>query len=351
MLAIVLGRRMSIRIERAMGDDLEQWDSYVDRSAHASPFHRRSALELIARHHDLTLHPLIGYKGEEPIGLFPLFETKLGPFTTVASPPPNIEVAYLGPIRVANDDRKQRTVEKERQRFIEGAIDWIDTEIDPDLVQIRCVDGFTDVRPFLWHEFDVTPSYTYVVDLRREPNELLEAFSTDARRNIRRYEEADIDVEIGGVDVLEPLNELVRSRLEEKGVRYNLSTEFLVELYESLGNTNVRPYVCLRNGAVVGGTVVLKEGDTLYGWIGGAAPTVDLPINEAIDWRIMQDGIEEGLEDYDLHGAMERGVTEYKSKFSPDLTPLFEVTRKSSGAKAASGLIHQIPDSIQSIVR
>lgn len=351
MRTIVLSRAMGISVERATGEEFERWDSYVDRSDHASPFHRRRALELIARSHGHVLHPLIGYKGEQPIGLFPLFETRTGPFKTVASPPPNGEIAYLGPVRVAGTDRKQRKLEKERRRFIEGTIDWIDAEIDPDLVQIRCVDGFTDVRPFLWRQFDVTPSYTYVVDLRRGRDELLESFSSDARRNIQDSEEMDAVVEIGGRDVLEPFNELVRARLEEKGIRYDLSADFLADLYDALGSDRVRPYVCRLDGEIVGGTLALKEGDALYGWIGGAAPSVDGPVNEAVDWRIIRDGIEEGLERYDLHGAMERGVTEYKSKFAPDLKPLFEVTRKSSGARAASELIDQMPDSIRSIVR
>lgn len=351
MSAFTFAHLMSIRIERAAGDELERWDSYVDRSVHASPFHRRSVLELIARHHELTWYPLVGYKGEEPFGLFPLFETKEGPFTTVASPPSNTGVAYLGPIRVADNGRKQRKIEKEQRRFIEGVIDWIDTEIEPELVQIRCVDGFTDVRPFLWNGFDVTPSYTYVVDLERAPDALLASFSSDARRSIRRAEERDVDVEIGGPSVIEPLNDLIRSRLEEKGVQYDLSAEMLSSIYDELGSERVRPYVCRHDGDVVGGTFVLIEGETLYGWVGGVTPTTDLPINEAVDWQIMQDGIEEGLSRYDLHGAMEQGVTEYKSKFDPAVTPLFEVTRKSAGVKAATGLIEQIPASIQSIVR
>ncbi len=342
---------MSIRVEEATGSDLERWDSYVDRSTDASTFHRLPALELIARHHGIRLHPLIGYKGEEPIGLFPVFELKTGPFITVASPPPESGVAYLGPIRVASNDRKQRKLEKERRRFIEGTLEWIETEVDPDLVQIRCTDGFTDVRPFLWNDFDVTPSYTYVVDLRTEPDELLDAFASDARRNIRDGNEQDWVIEIGGLEDLRPFNELVRSRLAEKDVQYHLSTAFLEELYETLGSEYVRPYVCRLNGEIVGGTLVLKEGNTLSAWIGGAAPEIDLPVNEAIDWQIIQDGIEDGFEQYDLHGAMERGVTEYKSKFDPELTPLFEITGKSPKARAASGLIQQLPDSIQSIVR
>lgn len=351
MSAIIFAHFMSIRIVRAAGDELERWDSYVDRSVHASPFHRRPLLDSLANHYDLTWHPLVGYKGEEPLGLLPLFETKEGPFTTVASPPSNTGVAYLGPIRIADNGRKQRKIEKEQRRFIDGVIDWIDTEIDPELVQIRCVDGFTDVRPFLWNGFDVTPSYTYIVDLERESDALLASFSSDARRSIRRSEELDIDIEVGGPSVIEPLNDLIRSRLEEKGVRYDLSADLLTSIYDELGSERVRPYVCLHDGDVVGGTLVLKEGETLYGWVGGATPTTDLPINEAVDWQIMQDGIEEGLSRYDLHGAMEQGVTEYKSKFDPVVTPLFEVTRKSAGAKAAAGLIEQMPESIQSIVR
>lgn len=350
MSAIAVAIPMSIRIERLEGNQLDEWDSYVDRSSHALPFHRRSTLELIARHHGHRFHPLVGYKGQEPIGLFPLFETKIGPFTAVGSPPVETEIAYMGPLQIGLDGAKQRKVEKARRRFIDGSLEWIETRLDPDLVHIQCANGFTDVRPFLWNDFEVTPTYTYVVPLDSDPDELLASFSSDARQNIRRFEESDGTVEIGGIDVLDTLNGQVRSRLEEKGVEYNLSTAFLEDLYEELGPDRVRPYVCIVDGEIAGGVLALIEGGTIYCWIGGALPDVDLPVNEGIDWRIIRDGIDEDLDGYDLHGAMERGVTEYKSKFNPELTPLYEIEWKSSRMKAASGVLHQMPESISSMI-
>lgn len=350
MSAIAVAIRMSIRIERLEGEKLDQWDSYVDRSSHALPFHRRSALESIARHHGQREHPLVGYKGQEPVGLFPLFETKIGPFTAVGSPPVETEIAYMGPLQIGLDGAKQRKVETARRRFIEGSLEWIDTRLDPDLVHVQCANGFTDVRPFLWNDFEVTPTYTYVVPLDSDPDELLASFSSDARQNIRQFEESDGTVEIGGIDALETINGLARSRLEEKGLEHNLSTAFLEDLYEELGPDCVRPYVCVVDGEVVGGMLTLKGSGTIYRWVGGAVPEVDLPVNEGIDWRIIRDGIEDGLDRYDLHGAMERGVSEYKSKFNPELTPLYEIERKSSRMKAASGVLHQVPESISSMI-
>ncbi|SEV81165.1 Acetyltransferase (GNAT) domain-containing protein [Natrinema salifodinae] len=350
MSAIVDVTRMSITIEERNGEHLDEWNSYVDRSSHALPFHRRSALESIAAHSDHELHPLVGYKGQEPIGLFPLFETTMGPFTVVSSPPIETGIAYMGPLELGLNGAKQRNVEKTRRRFVQGALEWIETELEPDLIQIRCTSGYTDVRPFLWEDFEVTPTYTYTLPLGDDPDELLSSFSSDARANIRQFDASECTVEVGGYDDLGTLNEQVRSRLAEKGLDHNLSTAFLEELYEELGPDRVRPYVCVREDEIVGGVLVLREGGTVYGWIGGTVPSVDAPVNEGLDWAIIRDGIEEGLDRYDLHGAMERGVTEYKSKFNPELTPLYEIERKSSGAKAASGLLDQMPNSISSLI-
>jgi hypothetical protein len=341
---------MGIRIEAITGTQFDDWDSYVDRASHALPFHRGAALESIARHHGQQVHPLVGYKGEEPIGLFPLFETTVGPFTAVGSPPVNTEIAYMGPVQVGLDGAKQRRIEKTRRRFVDAALEWVETELTPDLVHVQCASGFTDVRPFLWRDFEVTPTYTYVLSLDGDSDDAFASFSSDARRKIRRFEESDGRVEVGGADALGTINDLVRSRLAEKGLEHELPTALLEDLYERLGSERVRPYVCVVDGEIVGGTLALTENGTIYAWIGGAVPETDLSVNEALDWRIIRDGIEEGAEQYDFHGAMEHGVIEYKSKFNPDLTPLYEIERKSPGVKAASGLIRQMPNSVRSLI-
>lgn len=65
--------RQGIRVGRASADELDRWDDLVRSSRQGTFFHRRSPLRVLADHSDTTLHPLVGYKGQEPVGVFPVF--------------------------------------------------------------------------------------------------------------------------------------------------------------------------------------------------------------------------------------------------------------------------------------
>ena len=51
--------------------------------------------------------------------------------------------------------------------------------------------GHEDVRPFTRQDYETTPRDTYVVDLSTDPDELLAAFSSDAKGNATGEYETD----------------------------------------------------------------------------------------------------------------------------------------------------------------
>ena len=73
---------MSIEIS---AEDLRaaQWNELIARSSAETPFHHHAVLETVAEYADSTLHTLVGYKGQQPIGVFPLFERSKGPISIV----------------------------------------------------------------------------------------------------------------------------------------------------------------------------------------------------------------------------------------------------------------------------
>ena len=85
---------MSVEVTRTDGDG---WNGHVERSPEATPFHRLEALELFAEYADAELHLLVGTKGQEPVGVFPLFVRRQFGVATAFSPPPALRVPYLGP--------------------------------------------------------------------------------------------------------------------------------------------------------------------------------------------------------------------------------------------------------------
>ncbi|UTF55922.1 GNAT family N-acetyltransferase [Natronosalvus rutilus] len=345
---------MGVEVVEIAEDECEQWDTYVERSPYRSPFHRYAALDVLAAQSDAKLHTLVGYKGEEPIGLFPVFKSVVGPITAVRSPP-NVfgsTPIHLGPLRLNFERCSQQRKQKDNRRFIEQCLSWIDAEIKPDLISVLCGDRYGDVRPFRWHDYDFTisPNFTYIINLGRSEEELLRSFTNDARRNIRAYQNSELDIHIGNREDVKRLITQSNSRYQEKGLLQKVPAEIILNLYDSLGSSVVQPYVCYVNNNFVGGTLNIVEGDTMYTWIGGTAGGIELPINDALDWVAMQNGIKQGLERFDFLGAMADGVYEYKMKFNPKPRSLFHIRWASTKTHTVSTIYNRVPRIIKTAI-
>lgn len=309
---------MSIEVRYATDEDVEQWDDLVSRSPQATPFHLYGFIETLADHSNSTLHPLVGYKGQEPVGVFPAFEIARGPVSTLFSPTPNMKIPYLGPALVDRGQIKQRKAEKDHSEFVEKSLEVFERECAPKSVHVRIPPSYEDVRPFIWEGFEPTAGYTYHVDLTVGEEDLLAGFSSDARRNVRSMEDADCEVRESDADAIEPVITQLKDRHDEQNEHYRVTSEFVVDLYDRMPAGAIRPYTCLVDGEFTGGMIALELGDTVYRWQGGAKTDVDVPVNDYLDWTIMREAIDRGLTRYDMVGANNERLTRYKAKFNPE---------------------------------
>ncbi|MFP8952649.1 lipid II:glycine glycyltransferase FemX [Natrialbaceae archaeon A-arb3/5] len=312
--------------------DADEWNRYVERSDGTNPFFRAEALRLQAEETGTRVHLLAGFKGQEAVGIFPVFEYEKGPLTGAFSPAPRSWSCYLGPATLNVDKLKQRKADRRIERFLEGCLEWIDEEISPQYSQFIAAE-FDDVRPFTWNEYDVTPGYTYVVDLEGSEEELLGRFSSDARSNVRNADEDAYTIEVGDGDDVERLVEQVARRYENQGQPFHLRSAFVRSVYEALPDGAIQPYVCRVDGEVLGGILVVESETTRYRWQGGVKPDteIDLPINDLLDWHVMRDGLRDGLDRYDLVGAGVPSINRYKAKFNPRLETHYEITAGAFG--------------------
>lgn len=324
--------REGITVERLGDGDRDRWDGYVRQAAGTSLFHQYRALELLADRAGARLHPLVGYKGQEPVGLFPLFEITRFGVSTVSSPPPNQWVFYHGPVLLNDEKLKQRRREKRHQRFVEGCLEWMDRVVAPKHVNVRTHPRYHDPRPFEWNGFDVTYRYSYVVDLDRDADELQMSFSRDARQNIQQAEEAGLEVVERGTDAIEHIIRDIQARHDEQGLSYNVTSSFVADLYRNLPDGQIRPYVCLRDGEYLGGIIATEYGDRCACWQGGVKPSdFSVSVNELLDWHVMCEARQRDVGQYDLQGANQRAINEYKAKFNPRVVTYHTLERASRG--------------------
>ena len=310
----------------------EEWNRYVERATGTNPFYRTDALVLQAEETNTTPYLLAGFKGQEPVGIFPIFEYQKGPIRTAFSPAPQSWTCDLGPAMLNIDKCKQRKADRRVKRFIDGCLEWIDREISPVYCKFT-VTEFEDVRPFVWNEYTVEPKYTYVLDLSESEEDLLDTFSSDARNNVRSAEDTDYTVEIGTGDDVERIVGQVQSRYENQGRPFHLRRSFARSLYETLPDGAIVPYTCRIDDTFQGGILVCDSNRTRYRWQGGVKPEtdVDISVNDLLDWHVIRDGVTNGFSRYDLVGAGVPSINRYKAKFNPHLEINFAVTTGSFG--------------------
>jgi hypothetical protein len=325
-----------ISIGRADAFDHHDWNDLVERSPQTNVFHYRESLEVQADHAGAELHALVGYKGQEPVGVFPVFEKRKGGMPMAFSPAPSLWVSYLGPALLNHRKLKRRKRERRSKRFVQGCLDWLDREVGPKYVQVRPDPQFRDVRPFEWREFDVSVRHTYSVDLTPGEEDVLMSFSSDARNNIRT--EGDYRVYEGGPKEIEAVISQVQARHEAQDESYGVTPEFVTDLYERLPEGAVRPYACEIDDEIAGGMIALEFDDTIYRWQGGAKHDRDLPINDLVDWAIMTDAMDRGVERYDLVGANEERLCGYKAKFGPELRSHYSMEKGNAVTNALSSV-------------
>ena len=327
---------MSYDCEPVGPADRDRWNDLVRDSPEATPFHLYEALETFAAESGTTLHPLLTRKGQEPIGLFPVFERRVGPVPVAFSPPPNLKVEYMGPVLVERQSLKPRRRERNRAHLVETAMEWVDDRIAPRYINVRTSWQFDDPRPFVWRDWSLTPRHTYVVDLDRDPDDLFMAFSSDARSNVRAAEEYDVDVYEGGPETIESTFDLVRRRHEDQGVEFPVTADFFRRLYEACPDGVLRPYACDLDGEFVGGTLCLDFDDTVLTWSGTAERDVPISPNDLLGWHAMQAAMDRGRSHFDLVGANLERTAEYKAKFAPELERYYRLERASTPARIAA---------------
>lgn len=330
------------RIEIAEERDPEAWNECLGRSPHGNPLHRYEAIRVLERYSNATAHPLVGYDGDDPIGVFPAFEVRKAGVRSVFSPPPYLWVQYLGPALVMGDDPDQHEFEARHLGFVEACLDWLDAEVGPRYVHVHTDTDYADPRPFEVNGFETRPRYTYAVDLTLDRDDLLMTFASDARSNVRSGEDIDYEVREGDAEDAEWIIEQVEQRYAEQGKDYGVQPEMVGELYEELPDGLIRPYVCSVRGEPTGGMVALEDDDTIYRWQGGAKTDTDVPANDLLDWHIMCDAMDRGVSQYDLVGAENERINRYKSKFNPELSAYYTLERSSRPVQFAAGLYDQL---------
>ena len=314
-----------VTVEVANKSDSELWNRIIDKSPHGSIFHRWEWLEIAEKYSKTRLYPLIAYKGTTPVGAFPVFVKKVGPFKAVFSPPPRLAMPFLGPVIMDYDNLKQNKKETMYHGLVRGFVGFLN-EIGVSYVNITSPPGLLDVRQFIWSRFDVKPVYNYFFDISRGKEYLWKRLKKARRKNItktsrvfefRAGDRKDFDFVVDGVF----------SRAIEQNIKLKLSREYLNTIYHRLdGNINV--HVVSRNGENVAGLINLVHRDKVYSWLGNFKKYIKgYSPNDLLLWRSIEYSIDMGYTRFFEIGANTERLVRFKSQFNPELMLNFKCTK------------------------
>ncbi|WP_312910713.1 lipid II:glycine glycyltransferase FemX [Natronosalvus caseinilyticus] len=325
-------------------DDPDEWNSLVEQSPHRTPFHRYEALEVMEDYAG-TLYPYVGYKGNQPVGLFPVFSNSKGPVQTAYSPPTGLRVNYLGPILLNQDSLKERKALRRHNRFVASVDEAIRDTIGPAYIYVQTATEYGDPRPFFWNEYAARkPYFTYAVDLTPSEEDLLMTFSSDLRQNIRNTPDDSYEItETNGAEIPAIIDGL-RKRHDE----YAAPPAFFSALYGALPDGLMRVYRFDADGELVGGQITLEDDRTLVTWQGVSNRDHSVPVMDLMLWHVICQARDRGLERLDHGGANLYGLSEYKAKFAPEVRMYHRLSWSSPLAAVYSGFKTNIVDNLRS---
>jgi len=325
-----------MRVERL---EISEWSDALPSSG-VELFQTPEALSVLDEHATGELRLYGGFKGQQPIGLFPLLVQDRSIGSAVLSPPPGFGVPRMGPL-VMPTSPKQRKREKVNNSFVEAVLDDVGVEDSLTLFRTICGTGYDDPRPFSWADLDVGTRFTYVLDLADEsPDDVLTSFSKSLRREIRDGEDIDVEISREGLDGARAVYEDTKIRYQEQDKTFPLSWEYVRDLVDALED-RCRVYVARTpDGEFLSGITVLYSDEAGYFWQGGTRATHEnVSVNSLLHWRVIRDVIDDPPMDsvtkYDLMGANTERLCRYKSKFGADLVPYYVVESQGTGMDVA----------------
>ena len=259
-----------MRVHIELLDNEKVWDELLASSPHATLFHNLTWLKVIGKYARAELLPVVGYKGETPIGVYPLFYQR-SMARCVLSPPQNL-CPYLGPALADYDklkEDKRLSIFSELQACVDN---FIFSELKANYALITLPAGFIDCRPLKWTGYQIKPAYYCLLDVAKF-----------REGGINRDK---INVEEEKSEVLSHLHSLFGWKVPP-GCLLELSSAF---------KQNLKIFVARREDEIIGGAVYVCYKNRVTKWLEGHK---DPHVGDVLLHRVMMWAYEHGFEHYE----------------------------------------------------
>lgn len=311
--------------------DKDLWDKFVDESPYGTIFHKWEFLKILEKYSGYRLLTYGVYNGNQLICVFPLYFRAYRGLKLVFSPPPSINMPYLGFLMGPMYDSVKQ---KRKESYLEEMVREISAEIEKlstNYVSAITVPGFQDIRPFKWHDYATDVRFDYIIDLERPLDDIWAGFDATCKKNIKSS--GRLPMEIKESSDTETFYRIMGERLSQKGQSSVYLTQdpgFLRDLMAAYPD-NVKMYFMYNAGEIVGVQVVCLYKEKFTLWLGSASGH----FNEYLMWELLKKVKAEGYKEYEIPDANTQRLSPFKSKFNPSLEIDYSITKMDRLGKMA----------------
>jgi hypothetical protein len=312
------------------------WDRFIDKSPNALIFHKWDFLKLAEKYTGFEFLPRGVYKGEQLLCVFPLFYKKMIGIKLLFSPPPRSGIPYLGPAL----DKSYENMKQDRK---ESFLNFIAEEIQNEIVQIApnyfsaiLAPGFLDIRPFQWLGYNVSPGFTYTIDLNPEPENIREGFTAVCRQNIRKGE--DLKCRLSECEDTSILTDMLMERYNEQGLNLSVDPVYLKEAIKTYPENLILN--CLYDHDELIGATLIQAYNRYMAWMGLPKPKDKkyAYANEFMIWQLILQAKSLGFSKLEISGANKQNLCRYRAKFNPQLELYFTISKKDTFGEMAEAI-------------
>lgn len=330
-------------------NDKDLWDRFIYDSPYGMLFHRWDFLKIIEKHTGYHLLTYGVYKGEELIGVIPMFYKKTMGVKLVYSPPQGT-LAYIPYMGLVMSNAYAGFSQRKKELYLDMA--WSDIshelkKLSANYASITFPQQMDDVRPFIWDGYKVLPLHTYMLDLDKPLKMIWDDFEKDCKRKISDATKSGLSIE-RTYDV-EALFNLMIGRLtnvnDSETFFHRQSPDYVKDMLITFPH-NIKMYVVYSGSQLVGAKVNYEYKDRCVSWMGNMAVNGGVSASEYVTWELVKKAKEAGYKWYEIWGGDIKRLNMFKSKFNPVLVPYYHIEKKDAVGKLADlgyGMINSRP--------
>jgi len=298
--------------------EYQTWDKFVRDSPQGNLFHTITWVDILSRHFKRKYQILIIRWNDQPVGGCLVFEhSRFGqPMITPVPLYPYSAPLLYRPV----DEKPQKTIANNLQ-IATALIVFLNQRYGLWILESSYL--FTDMRAFQWAGFEITPRYTYLLELK-EQQELEEGFSQSLRKKIRQAREMQPAVLIS-TDPAEFIRHYLAS-YKRHGLKALLAEKDLLKLLpDLLSLPQVKLFYLQFQNRIVASRIIVVDQTTIYDLLAGSIDETGL--GSAYLLAHILDSYAAQNYRFNFLGADQSQIEQFKRSFGGQLVHGFLITK------------------------